>query len=261
LDSSLLDESRPKRVKHTPPPKDIIPHETPQKPVVKKVKLNEKMKFCASVLKELTSKKNQIHAWPFMHPVDVVGLGLTDYFSVHLLLFFFPSYFQSIFNRLFLMNFFLKKKNKIIKQPMDLGTVRQKLESGAYSNPDQFASDIRLIFSNTIRYNSAEHTVSQMGLKLQNIFEAKFALIPDFPPSESEKEEEEEEQVESEEEESEKEEEDEEEDEDKTIKKLQENLKAVTEQIHAVLTGVKFSFFFLKILNLSSNLKKKKFFF
>ncbi|CAB4289575.1 unnamed protein product [Prunus armeniaca] len=39
-----------------------------------------------------------------------------------------------------------------IWRPMDLGTVKSKLERGVYSSADDFAADIRLIFSNAFRY-------------------------------------------------------------------------------------------------------------
>ena len=36
---------------------------------------------------------------------------------------------------------------------MDFGTIKKKIDSGAYKKPEQFASDVRLIFSNCIRYH------------------------------------------------------------------------------------------------------------
>lgn len=59
----------------------------------KRSKLNEQMKYCNGILKELFSKKHMSYAWPFYKPVDVEGLGLHDYLD-------------------------------IIKHPMDLGTVK-----------------------------------------------------------------------------------------------------------------------------------------
>ena len=51
------------------------------------------LKYCNQLLKELLSKRHLEYAWPFYKPVDVKGLGLTDYLD-------------------------------IITQPMDMGTVR-----------------------------------------------------------------------------------------------------------------------------------------
>ncbi len=40
----------------------------------------------------------------------------------------------------------------IIKQPMDLGTVKRRMDARMYADPDEFASDVRLIFTNCYRY-------------------------------------------------------------------------------------------------------------
>ena len=71
------------------------------------------------LLKHLMSKRISN---PFNQPVDADQLKLADYFNV-------------------------------IKEPMDLGTVREKLRASAYMNILQFASDVRLTFQNAIRYN------------------------------------------------------------------------------------------------------------
>ena len=78
----------------------------------------------------------QGYAWPFYKPVDAETLGLHDYYDV-------------------------------IKKPMDLGTVRKKLEEREYANGTEFAEDIRLIFTNCYRYNAPESDVVAMARKLQ----------------------------------------------------------------------------------------------
>jgi hypothetical protein len=35
---------------------------------------------------------------------------------------------------------------------MDLGTVKKKMDARRYSDPDEFANDVRLIFTNCYRY-------------------------------------------------------------------------------------------------------------
>mmetsp|Transcript_7605 Transcript_7605/g.22550 ORF Transcript_7605/g.22550 Transcript_7605/m.22550 type:complete len:224 (-) Transcript_7605:2087-2758(-) len=62
------------------------------------------------------------HAVYFLHPVDAAALGLPDYFEV-------------------------------IKQPMDLETVRAKLHECQYTSIDAFARDIYLVFDNATKYN------------------------------------------------------------------------------------------------------------
>lgn len=107
----------------------------------KKGKLSEQMKYCGTILRELLSKKHKDNAWPFYDPVDADKLEIHDYYEV-------------------------------IKHPMDLNTVKRKLESREYNKPDEFAADIRLIFTNCYKYNSPDHAVVSMGRKLQvnNLF-------------------------------------------------------------------------------------------
>merc|ERR1711963_796210 len=116
----------------------------------KKGKLTEQMKYCSAIVKELTAKKHQTYAWPFLKPVDAEGLGLLDYYD-------------------------------IIKKPMDLGTVKKKMDEREYGSAAEFANDVRQIFHNCYRYNPADSDVAKMGRKLQDVFEMKYARMPDEP--------------------------------------------------------------------------------
>merc|ERR550532_2142953 len=60
---------------------------------------------------------------------------------------------------------------QVIKKPMDLGTVRTKMEGREYRVPTEFATDMRLIFTNCYKYNPPEHDVVAMARKLQDVFE------------------------------------------------------------------------------------------
>ena len=42
----------------------------------------------------------------------------------------------------------------IVKHPMDLGTVREKLKRGRYPDHLAFAADVRLVFANCRLFNS-----------------------------------------------------------------------------------------------------------
>jgi hypothetical protein len=98
-------------------------------------------------------------AAPFLRPVDPVALNIPLY----------PS---------------------IIKHPMDFSTVERKLNSSnpikpdlnpdnpRYLNPDDFVSDVRLIFANCITFNGPEHTVSQMGRRVEEVFDKQIKNIP-----------------------------------------------------------------------------------
>ena len=46
--------------------------------------------------------------------------------------------------------------------PMDLGTVRERLNAGEYSMPGEFTSDIELIFKNAKIYNAKGSEVSEI---------------------------------------------------------------------------------------------------
>merc|ERR1719495_1484890 len=64
---------------------------------------------------------------------------------------------------------------------MDLGTVKTKMEGREYNNSLEFANDMRLICTNCYKYNPPDHDVVSMARKLQDVFEMKFAKMPDEP--------------------------------------------------------------------------------
>ncbi|ELT92995.1 hypothetical protein CAPTEDRAFT_169335 [Capitella teleta] len=132
-------------------PKKDIPEDHPQHSTKsKKMPLSEQMKYCSGVIKELFAKKHAGYAWPFYKPVDADLLGLHDY-------------------------------HEMIKRPMDLGSIRQKLETREYESPAEFAEEVRLIFTNCYRYNPPESDVVMMAKKLQDVFEMRYARMPDEP--------------------------------------------------------------------------------
>ncbi|XP_077335262.1 bromodomain-containing protein 3 isoform X3 [Lithobates pipiens] len=116
----------------------------------KKGRLTEHLKYCDSILKEMLSKKHAAYAWPFYKPVDAEALELHDY-------------------------------HDIIKHPMDLSTVKKKMDARDYQDAQAFAADIRLMFSNCYKYNPPDHEVVAMARKLQDVFEMRFAKMPDEP--------------------------------------------------------------------------------
>ncbi|XP_041646362.1 bromodomain testis-specific protein isoform X2 [Cheilinus undulatus] len=124
-----------------PPKKDLPSSEG------KKTRLSEPLRYCNDILKELLSKRHSVFAWPFYTPVDAVALGLHDY-------------------------------HDIIKQPMDLGTIKKKMDKREYANAKEFAADVRLMFSNCYKYNPPAHEVVYMARKLQEVFEARFQKVP-----------------------------------------------------------------------------------
>ncbi|XP_078498077.1 bromodomain-containing protein 3 isoform X2 [Lissotriton helveticus] len=133
-----------------PPKKDLEEVELSPQHGGKKGKLTEHLKYCDIILKEMLSKKHAAYAWPFYKPVDAEALDLHDY-------------------------------HDIIKHPMDLSTVKKKMDGRDYQDAQGFAADIRLMFSNCYKYNPPDHEVVAMARKLQDVFEMKFAKMPDEP--------------------------------------------------------------------------------
>ncbi|EOA40282.1 hypothetical protein CARUB_v10009010mg [Capsella rubella] len=100
-------------------------------------------KNCNSLLTKLMKHKC---GWVFNVPVDAKGLGLHDYHT-------------------------------IVKQPMDLGTVKTNLGKNLYKSPLDFAEDVRLTFNNAILYNPVGHDVHRFAEVLLNMFEEKWVSI------------------------------------------------------------------------------------
>ncbi|XP_034876032.1 bromodomain testis-specific protein [Mirounga leonina] len=130
--------------------KTVLPDSQQQCKVVKNVKVTEQLRHCSEILKEMLAKKHLSYAWPFYNPVDVNALGLHNYYD-------------------------------IVKNPMDLGTIKGKMDNQEYKDAYEFAADVRLMFMNCYKYNPPDHEVVTMARMLQDVFEMHFAKIPDEP--------------------------------------------------------------------------------
>uniref|UniRef100_A0A2P2M805 Bromodomain-containing protein n=1 Tax=Rhizophora mucronata TaxID=61149 RepID=A0A2P2M805_RHIMU len=84
--------------------------------------------------------------WVFNQPVDPVKLNIPDYFS-------------------------------IVKNPMDLGTIKSKLDKNLYLCSEEFAADVRLTFSNATLYNPQENSVHQMAVELKEHFDIRWKSL------------------------------------------------------------------------------------
>ncbi|KIX96250.1 uncharacterized protein Z520_08028 [Fonsecaea multimorphosa CBS 102226] len=196
-DSSLTD-GRPKRA--------IVPTKRNSefgggRPRKKKYELQ--LKFCDEVLKEIMNAKHWQANQYFMYPVDPVALNI-------------PTYFQ------------------IIKKPMDLSTVKTKLQNNAYEKAKDFEEDVRLIFKNCFKFNPEGDLVNASGHQLEELFNKKWATKDDWlaarePPSvtQSDAEDEDEDEEESEDEA----EGDSEEERNEKIKKLQAQIEEMSKQM------------------------------
>ncbi|XP_030530806.1 transcription factor GTE8-like isoform X1 [Rhodamnia argentea] len=101
------------------------------------------MKDCETLLNRLMSHQ---YGWVFNQPVDVETLDIPDYLDV-------------------------------IKHPMDLGTIKGKMRSGAYSSPLEFLTDVSLTFSNAMTYNPPSNDVHLMADTLNKFFEVRWKTI------------------------------------------------------------------------------------
>ncbi|XP_074364974.1 transcription factor GTE7-like [Apium graveolens] len=123
---------------------------TKRKRLVKTVDLNsssktrkveaDMMRKCGVILEKLMKHK---HGWLFNEPVDIVTLRLDDY-------------------------------HQVVKRPMDLGTVKAKLGKRVYSNPIDFAKDVRLTFDNALLYNRKGEDAHIMATVLLDMFDKLF---------------------------------------------------------------------------------------
>ncbi|KAL1812111.1 hypothetical protein ACET3Z_022176 [Daucus carota] len=102
-------------------------------------------KMCKQILTKLMRNRS---SRVFNKPVDAVGLGLYDY-------------------------------HQIVKEPMDLGTVKMNLSKNLYASPSEFASDVRLTFNNAMLYNPKTDQVHSMAAQLLSQFEDMFAPVQD----------------------------------------------------------------------------------
>ncbi|KAI5087532.1 histone acetyltransferase p300 isoform X7 [Silurus meridionalis] len=84
--------------------------------------------------------KQDPESLPFRQPVDPQLLGIPDYFD-------------------------------IVKNPMDLSTIKRKLDTGQYQEPWQYVDDIWLMFNNAWLYNRKTSRVYKYCSKLAEVFE------------------------------------------------------------------------------------------
>lgn len=146
VDLCSEDLGRPKREIHCPS-KDYPETYTKQT----KLSLTNKgeMKYCLQVLRELKKNKYRNQMYAFMTPVDPVALNLPDYTT-------------------------------IVKQPMDMSTIENKLLNDEYDSPDQFQQDISLMFNNCFLYNPPSLPIYSMAKEMESVFLDRWAQRPEI---------------------------------------------------------------------------------
>lgn len=126
---------------------DVDEEKTVVTPVSKKkaartsVKIDKELSICHTLLSELGGHDE---SWPFLNPVNTKQ---------------FPTY------------------KKIIKSPMDISTIRKKLNDGMYKVREEFREDVNLIFKNCQIFNEDDSPVGKAGRLMRTFFESRWAEL------------------------------------------------------------------------------------
>jgi len=119
-----------------PPPARELPYSKP-----KRKEHQLELKFCDHVLSQLKSAKYSRTNIVFLQPVDPVALNIPHY-------------------------------RQIVKHPMDLSTMSQKLKNGEYGKASEFKKDFELMIENCLAFNPHGNPVRDLGIEFRREFEA-----------------------------------------------------------------------------------------
>jgi len=101
------------------------------------------LRKCDALIKGLMKRSQGVH---FSKPVDWKKMGLVDY-------------------------------PKLIKQPMDLGTVAEKVTRQAYPRLEDFANEVRLVWKNAYIFNAPDSMHFKAAKTLSDVFEKRIEEI------------------------------------------------------------------------------------
>ncbi|KAJ4932896.1 hypothetical protein JOQ06_029734 [Pogonophryne albipinna] len=129
------------------PPGSQARHDSPV-PCVKKAKTAKDsnthgLTKCRVLLAELEAHQD---AWPFLTPVNQKAV---------------PGY------------------RKVIKKPMDLSTIREKLTNNQYLNLETFIADVNLIFDNCEKFNEDDSEIGRAGHSMRRFFDKRWTELLD----------------------------------------------------------------------------------
>jgi len=96
----------------------------------------EDQSFCTSVINELEKNKHKKYTWPFVEPVTEQEA---------------PGYFE------------------IVKNPIDITTIRNKFENKKYISAKEFTADLELLIQNCFLYNPPGSDVYACGKELDKV--------------------------------------------------------------------------------------------
>ena len=113
---------------------------------------------------------------PFRQPVDPMLLGIPVR-STHALA---MSYFHLEQKLILGVNTYtlylspsLQDYFDIVKNPIDLSTIKRKLDTGQYQEPWQYVDDVWIMFNNAWIYNRKTSRVYKYCSKLAEVFESE----------------------------------------------------------------------------------------
>uniref|UniRef100_A0A673GDK5 Bromodomain testis-specific protein-like n=1 Tax=Sinocyclocheilus rhinocerous TaxID=307959 RepID=A0A673GDK5_9TELE len=121
-----------------PPPPEF---KNPKKPG----RLTNQLQFLEKVV--IKSLWRHQFSWPFRQPVDAVRLNLPDYYT-------------------------------IIKNPMDLSTIKKRLDNNYYWKAMECIEDFNTMFTNCYVYNRPGDDIVRMAQALEKHFLEKMAKMP-----------------------------------------------------------------------------------
>ncbi|CAF5124001.1 unnamed protein product, partial [Rotaria sp. Silwood1] len=124
---------------------NTIPIKLPHISASKRGRQTNQLQFMSKVLFKTLWKHE--FSWPFQKPVNAAKLHLPDY-------------------------------HKIVKYPIDLGTIKKRLESNYYYSAKECISDINMMFTDCYLYNKPGEDVVIMGATLEKVFYEKLAEMP-----------------------------------------------------------------------------------
>ncbi|KAK5861207.1 hypothetical protein PBY51_022621 [Eleginops maclovinus] len=129
------------------PPGSQARHDSPV-PCVKKAKTAKDsntngLTTCRVLLTELEAHQD---AWPFLTPVNQKAV---------------PGY------------------RKVIKKPMDLSTIREKLTNNQYLNLEPFIADVNLVFDNCEKFNEDDSEIGRAGYSMRRFFDKRWTELLD----------------------------------------------------------------------------------
>jgi len=114
-------------------------------PIDKKLRTTNQLQFLKTILTKYLCRYKT--ALPFLKPVDCNKLKIPDYY-------------------------------RVITNPMDMQTIKRRLQFLWYNSADECLEDFKLMFSNCYKFNSCDNYVYNCGKKLEEYLEEKLKDMP-----------------------------------------------------------------------------------